>query len=144
MGLTPLARQLADAGAPVSTCTATLLGMEDRVRRMIAEDGACVRERGAHDIPIIAYTACGEEHAGIADFLLSHGADVRAKSLGLPVLHVAASKGYVRLAEVLLGHGAEVNTTAVYKGKETTPLGIAMAVNQSAMVDFLRGRGGRS
>jgi hypothetical protein len=60
MGLVPLARHFADHGAPVSTCTATLLGLRDRVESLVKSDAACVRERGAHDIALLAYTAFGD------------------------------------------------------------------------------------
>lgn len=141
MGLVPLARFLADHGAPVSTCTATVLGRRDRVQALIASDAACVRERGAHDIALLAYTALGEERAEIADLLLRAGANVEAKGLGESrALHLAASKGYLELAEVLLAHGADVNATA----KSVTPLSIAVKAKRDKMIDFLKSRGGRA
>jgi ankyrin repeat protein len=144
MGLTPLARYLADHGAPVSTCTATLLGLRDRVESLIKSDAGCVRERGAHDIALLAYTAYGDQHAEIADMLLRAGASLQAKALGITTLHIAARKGYVELAEVLLGHGADVNTQAKSGGQEITPLGAAVKAKQGKMVEFLKSRGGRA
>jgi ankyrin repeat protein len=141
MGLVPLARFLADHGAPVSTCTATVLGLRDRVEALIASDADCVRERGAHDIALLAYTALGDERAEIADALLRSGANVEAKGLGgMRTLHLAAGKGYVALAEVLLGHGADVNAPA----KALTPLAVAVKAKRDQMVEFLKSRGGRA
>jgi hypothetical protein len=144
MGLTDLARFLADEGAPVSTCTATLIGLGDRVKAMVTDDGACVRERGAHDLPILAYTVYGEARPEIAEILLRGGADVRANAFGLTALHLAAGKGYVALAEVLLAGGADVNAAGTFQGREITPLARAAAAGQNQMADFLKARGGRS
>ncbi len=139
MGLVGLARHLADHGAPVSTCTATLLGLRDRVEWLVKSDPACVRERGAHDISLIAYTAYGEERVEIADYLLRSGASVSGRALGLSALHIAAGKGYVELAEVLLSNGADVNAVA----KGATPLAVAVKGKKDRMAEFLKSRGGR-
>lgn len=79
MGLVDMAAHLADLGSPVSTCTAALLGLLDRVRETISSDRACLDERGAHNIPLLAYTAFG--------------------------LHLAVGKGHLELAEVLVSTG---------------------------------------
>src|SRR5579872_1069432 len=81
MGLATLARHLADHGAPVSVCTATLLGLRDRVAALIKSDADCVRERGAHDIALPAYTAFAEQRPEIADLLLRSGASVQGRAL---------------------------------------------------------------
>src|SRR5260370_6951105 len=123
MGLASLARYLADHGAPVSVCTATLLGLRERVEALIKSDADCVRERGAHDIALLAYTAFADQRTEIADFLLRSGASVQARALGgVTTLHLAAGKGYVELAHVLLTHGADVNTTAKSRGQHIQPL----------------------
>jgi hypothetical protein len=144
VGLTPLAHFLADAGAPVSTCTATLLGLRDRVESLVKSDAACLRERGAHDLPLMSYTAYGEQHAEIADDLLRGGAAVGTKAFGITTLHIAATKGYVELAEVLLSHGADVNAEGVSRGSTVTPLAVALRAKQDRMVEFLKSRGGRA
>jgi hypothetical protein len=140
MGLFVLADHLANYGAPVSTCTAALLGLEDRVRSLV---NGCVRERGAHDIGLIAYTALAEQRPAIADFLLGAGASVDARALGrVTTLHFAASKGYLELAEVLL-NGADVNAIGKPRGQEMTPLVMAIKAKQDKMADFLKSRGAR-
>src|SRR5579871_1176792 len=143
-GTTALARFLADAGAPVSTCTATLLGLRDRVTALVGGDPACIRERGAHDLPLMSYTAYGEQHAEIADDLLRAGASVHGKAFGITTLHIAARKGYVELAEVLLSHGADVNAAGVTNGATVTPLAMAQGAKQEGMVSFLKSRGGKA
>jgi len=144
MGLAPMAQFLADLGAPVSACTATLLGAQDLVKRIVQEDGACLRERGAHDIALLAYTAFAAQQADIAEFLLAAGADVHARSLGQTTLHIAAAKGHLELAGLLLDHGADVNATAKVRGSDRTPLAVALETKQPRVADLLSARGGRS
>src|SRR5260370_19573204 len=143
MGLASLARYLADHGAPVSVCTATLLGLRDRVEALVKSDAACVRERGAHDIALLAYTAFGDQQPDIADLLLRAGASVHAKALGgLTTLHVAAGKGYLELADALLAHGADVKPPAKTRGQDLTPLAAAMSAEQDKMAALRKLRGG--
>ena len=145
MGLFDLAHFLADQGAPVSTCTATLLGLQNRVEALVKSDDGCARERGAHDIALIAYTAFSAQRAEIADFLLRSGASVEARALGgVTTLHLAAAKGYLELADVLLAHGADVNTAVKSRGQDVTPLAAAVKAKQDRMVEFLKSRGGRA
>ncbi|HEY2018458.1 MAG TPA: ankyrin repeat domain-containing protein, partial [Bryobacteraceae bacterium] len=61
MGLYAMAQWLAERGAPISTCTAVLLGLTDRVKEALAADRQSLFERGAHDLPILAYTVYGKE-----------------------------------------------------------------------------------
>lgn len=142
VGHFPMAQWLAEQGAPVSTCTAALLGIESMVKEALAADPLCIHERGAHDIPILPYAAYAKEQTAIAEALLNAGADVHAPALGMTVLHLAAQRGYVELAECVLAHGADVNAAAQYKGKPTTPLGIAVQTRQAAVEKLLRARGG--
>jgi ankyrin repeat protein len=144
MGLAPMAHFLADLGAPVSTCTATLLGAKDLVKRLVGEDRACLRERGAHDLPLLAYTAFAEQQVDVAEFLLAAGADVHIRAFGQTTLHIAAGKGHVELAQLLLDKGADINALASSQGVAKTPLAVAVERKQTKMVEFLSGRGGRS
>lgn len=144
MGLATLARHLADHGAPVSVCTATLLGLRDRVEALVKSDAECVRERGAHDIALLAYTAFADQRPEIADLLLRSGASVQARAFGATTLHLAASKGYVELADVLLTHGADVNAPASSRGQAVTPLAAAVKAKKEKMAEFLKSRGGRA
>ena len=105
---------------------ATLLGVQDRVAALIKSDSNCVRERGELDVALIAYSAYAEQRPEIEDLLLRSGTSVQGKALGgASTLHLAANKGYVELAAVLLNHGADVNTIAMSRGQEVTPLAIA-------------------
>lgn len=141
MGLLPMADWLADRGAAVSTCSATLLGEAALVKAGIAADPLVVNERGAHDISILAYTAYAREQAGIAEMLLKAGANVHGKAMGVTALHLAAQKGYLDLAEVLITRGADVNLSVSSRGQVVTPLALATKADQKKMADLLRSKG---
>jgi ankyrin repeat protein len=145
MGLEPLVSYLADAGSPISTCTAAVLGLTETMRIMIREDRDRTRERGAHDLPLLAYTVFGTERAEIADLLLKAGADPNAMGFGQTPLHVAAAKGYLEVASLLLDHGGDVNAASrSRKGPGPTPLAVAIKQKQVKMAEFLKSRGARS
>jgi ankyrin repeat protein len=142
MGRVDIAGFLADAGATVSTCTAAVLGQEQMVRAAVSADRRTVRERGAHDLPILFYTAFAKPQVAIAEQLLRAGADVNARGFDQTALHVAASKGHVELAALFLDHGADLNATTKVKGTALTPLDLAVRNKQSAMEQLLRDRPG--
>ena len=143
MGLTALAQYFVDAGAPVSTCTAALTGQASIVRTNLREDPACLRERGAHDLPLLAFTAFGEPRVEIAEMLLAAGADVNVRAFNQTVLHLAAARGQVEMGKMLLDHGADVNAAVRTKDGDQTPLAFAIKAERSKMADFLRSRGGK-
>jgi ankyrin repeat protein len=134
MGRLDITNFLADAGFAISTCTATLLGREDMVRTAIAADRRVLQERGAHDLPILAYAVFGNQQAGIAEQLLKAGADPNVRAFGQMPLHIAAGKDYVEVARLLLDHGADLNAGPA------TPLEIATKKNQRRMMGFLKSR----
>ncbi|HXB70774.1 MAG TPA: ankyrin repeat domain-containing protein [Candidatus Acidoferrales bacterium] len=144
VGRVPIASWLADRGAAISTCTAVLLGMAEKVKEAIAADPLCLHERGAHDIAILSYTAWGNPQTAIAEQLLKAGANVDTRSFNMTTLHLAASKGYTDLAALLLEHGADINATYQLKGVATTPLAAAIKAKQEKMEQFLRERGARA
>jgi ankyrin repeat protein len=144
MGLGPLTEYLADAGSPISTCTAVVLGLTETVRVMIREDRDRTRERGAHDFPLLAYTVFGAERPEIAELLLKAGADPNAMGFGQTPLHIAAAKGYLEVAGLLLDRGAAVNAAPrSRKGPGPTPLAVAITQNQVKMAELLKSRGGQ-
>jgi ankyrin repeat protein len=144
MGLDPLAQYLADAGSPISTCTAVMLGLTDEVRKMVREDRNRLRERGAHDFPLLNFVSFGTERDEIAGILLEAGCDPNAFGRGQSPLHIAAGKGYVEVAALLLDHGADVNSRPQSrKGAGPTPLAVALQRKQTKVADLLAARGGR-
>lgn len=138
-----MAEWLAEQGAPVSTCTAVLLGLTDMVKEALTADRLAIHERGAHDIAILAYTGYAKEQTAIAEILLKAGANVNSKSFDHTTLHLAASRGYIELAELLLNHNADINATAKAKNAMVTPLALAIRAKQPKMEQFLRDRGAK-
>jgi ankyrin repeat protein len=143
MGRVDIAGFLADAGATVATCTAAVLGQEELVRTALAADGRVVRERGAHDLPILFYTAFAKPQTPIAERLLRAGADVNARGFNQTALHVAAAKGHVELAALFVEHGADVNAITKVRGTPQTPLDLAVRNQQTAVEQLLKDRTGR-
>jgi ankyrin repeat protein len=144
MGRIDMAEYLADPGSPVSTCTAVMLGLTDRVKAVVKADPRRMHERGAHDLPLLAYTAFGTERVEIADFLLATGADVNVRAFGQTALHIAAAKGHVELAALLLDRGADVNALTRSRRARATPLAVAQKAQKSQMIDVLVRRGGKA
>jgi len=106
MGREDMAGFFIEKGAPVSLSTACMLGMTDEVRKLLAEDANRVHERGAHDFPVLWYTAFGKERPDLLELLLASGADVHAGMMGNTTLQLAEKKKYNRLVEILRAHGA--------------------------------------
>jgi ankyrin repeat protein len=146
MGLYDLALYFAEAGATISTCTAVILGLTDVVAKNLREDRNCVHERGAHDFPILSYTAFGPERTEIASMLLKAGANPNGFGFfGLTPLHAAAGKGHLEVAKLLLEYGADINPESKSrKGPRPTPLATAIQKKQTKMADFLTSKGAKS
>jgi hypothetical protein len=141
VGQVPMAEWLAEKGAPVSTCTAVLLGLADRVKEALTADPGSLHERGAHDIAILSYTAWGKEQTAIAEHLLTAGVNVDSIGLNLTTLHLAAMKGYTELAALLIEKGADVNMAVKSKGEMMTPLAMAARAKHSKMEQLLKDKG---
>src|SRR6185436_9391566 len=109
MGNVTIAKFLADAGAPVSICTASVLGMADVVRRLLREDPSVIRDRGAHDLPPLHFAAFAKPEVETAKVLLDAGHSVDSRGFGQTALHVAARNGQLDMAELLLVRGADLN-----------------------------------
>ena len=106
MGREDIANFFIERGAPVSVCTATTLGLASEVKKLIAEDPHRVRERGAHDFPLLWYTMFGKERPELAELLLLSGADVHARLAGGDNLTFARKKGCKQVEELLIKYGA--------------------------------------
>jgi ankyrin repeat protein len=136
-----------DQGAPLSICTAAMIGMAARVRALLAEDPQRLWECGAHNMPLIWYPAIGGAGAvqvELTRLLIERGADVNAQKRGHTALHWAARAGAFDLAELLLDHGAEPNAVTRIMGREMTPLALAEKSGDKATIDLLRRRGAKA
>jgi len=144
VGTVPCAEFLLEKGAPLSICTATMMGMADHVRDLLALDPHCAAERGAHDFPPLLYTTFSKERVDIAELLLKAGADPNANMRGVTPLHFAARRGYVQLVELLLANGADPNLPADYPFMaEGTALAVATRYKRDDVAALLRAHGAR-
>ncbi len=133
MGWPEIARRLLDAGAPLTICTAAMLGMTDRVAALLDDDPALARTTGAHRIPVLFHAALGGR-TEIAELLLARGG---GDGLGAS-LHGAVRPGHREMVAWLLEHGADANSPN-YEGK--TPLQVAEASGHDDIADVLRHAG---
>lgn len=132
-----------ERGAPLSVCTAAMLGMTDRVKALLQEDTGRVRETGAHDIPLTFYPVVGGGHLEVMRVLLAAGTDVSSAKRGHTALHLAARMGQLEMAALLLDHGADVNAAAKTPQGVVSPLAMATQGGKAEMSELLRLRGGR-
>jgi uncharacterized protein len=107
MGRSDIGGLLLDRGASYSICTATVFGSLADVKRMLAEDGKRIHERGAHSFPLLWYTAFGTPKIEAADYLIGAGADPKEDMRGRTVLHVAATGGHLDLCRLFLEKGLD-------------------------------------
>ena len=133
MGRPEIAQHLLDAGAPLTVCTAAMLGMTDRVAALLDDDPALARATGAHRIPVLFHAALGGRPE-IAELLLAHGG---GGGLGA-ALHGAVRPGHREMVAWLLAHGATPDAPD-YEGK--TPLQVAEESGRDDIADVLRQAG---
>jgi len=112
VGNTPIAEFLLDAGAPLSICTAAMLGRTADIDRLLAEDAARIEAFGAHGIPLLAHAAL----SGDVDVVtLLHG---RGARLGVSfALHNAARGGNAPIVRYLMANDTPDLTWQDYQGK---------------------------
>jgi ankyrin repeat protein len=104
MGREDIVKFFIEKGSPVSLCTACMLGLTVEIKKLLAEDGMRVHERGAHDFPVLWYAAFGQERPDVLELLLGAGADIRAGMMGNTIVSLAEKKKYNRLLEIALAH----------------------------------------
>ncbi len=97
-----------------------------------------LRERGPGNVHI--NTATTVDYAPFAEFLISHGANVEARTRALrrTPLHMAMLLGHRRVAEVLLAHGADIKAADV---NGLTPIHITAMSGNIAMAQLALSHG---
>jgi len=133
MGRRQIAEYLLSQGAPLTTCTAAMLGRGERVSEFLRSDPGQAQARGAHGIPVLFHAAIGG-NTSIAEMLVTRG------SMGLDAaLQGAVGWGLFDMTKWLLEHGANPNEPN-YEGK--TALKVALEGGDERLADLLRGQGG--
>ena len=93
---------LLDKGADVDITIASILGMTDRVKDMLAKDPKLANDSSNGHTPL-EWAAWGER-VDVARILLEHGARIRGEAIFIP-----AANGSVTFLRFLLDHGANPN-----------------------------------
>ncbi len=130
VGSVPVAEFLLSQGAPLEICTAAMLGREDEVIRLLAEDPSLINARGAHAIPLMAHAALSGDVA-LARMLHEHGAHEGMSF----ALSLAVSKGHVEMTHWLLENGAPDLSWTNHEGK--TPLTVAVEAGNETIAALL-------
>ena len=134
VGNRPIAEYLLEQGAPLDICTAAVLGLEEEVAGILADEPEAAQAVGAHHIPVMFYPAIGG-YISIAERLLAAGSDINAGEGGNTPLHGAAGFGQPEMVRWLLDHDA--NPFALdYNGK--APIEVAQANGHTVIVELLR------
>ena len=135
MGDRPIAEYLLDKGAPMTVCTAAMLGMTERVQEYLDADPSLANARGAHGIPIMFHAAMSG-NTDVTELLLAHGGGEGMSD----ALHGAINYGHKDMVVWLLAHGADdVN---VLNFEDKTPLAVAMEKGYGEIAELLRQHGG--
>jgi uncharacterized protein len=137
VGNVSIAEFLLSKGAPLSICTAAMLGRQTDVERILAHAPEETYARGAHGIPLLPHAALSG-NLDLVRVLVEHGA-LEGSSFAL---HNAVSRGYKEVAEWLLDNTKLDVNWKDYQGK--TPLAVAIERKDAALTGLLRSRGGTS
>ncbi len=133
MGRRQIAEYLLSQGAPLTICTAAMLGRAGQVADFLAADPTQTQAQGAHGIPVLFHAAISGD-TSIAEMLVAQG------STGLDAaLQGAVGWGLHEMAHWLLDHGADPNVPN-YEGK--TALKVALEGGDEQLATLLRDHGG--
>jgi uncharacterized protein len=139
-GRPDMARVLVELGTPLSVFEAAALGDEAALTRGLDADPTLVNGVSGDGFSPLGLAAFFG-HAGVAEALLSRGADVNAVSrnaMRVQPLHSAVAGGHAGLARALVMAGADVNAA---QAGGFTPLMAAAQNGDAGLVLFLRQRG---
>jgi uncharacterized protein len=135
VGSATVADFLLSKGAPLSICTAAMLGRKADVERLLDDAPESITAKGAHGIPLLPHAALSGK-LDLVQMLVKHGA-LDGSSFAL---HNAVSRGYKEMAEWLITNANPDVNWRNYQGK--TPLTLAIERKDQAMLDLLRSHGG--
>jgi len=135
VGSVSVAEYLLAKGAPLSICTAAMLGKQGELETLLRDNPERIHERGAHGIPLLAHAALNG-NLDLFRMLVEHGAREGSSF----ALHNAVSRGYLEMAGWILDNSKPDVNWKNYQGK--TALGAALERKDEAMVDLLKRHGG--
>jgi ankyrin repeat protein len=130
MGDRAIAEYLLAGGAPLTICTAAMLGQVDQVQAMLEENPDLANATGAHQIPVLFHAALSGR-TEVGDLLLEHGC-VQSPDTAL---HAAVQAGQAVMVRWLLARGAD-SRVENYQGK--TPLEVAEEHGETEIAELLR------
>ena len=131
---------LVSRGVSLSIFEACAAGELERVERLLTEKAGSVNDYSADGWTPL-HLAAFFGHAKIAELLIGHDADVRARSRGAngnTPLHAALAGNHKFVAGLLIGHGADVNATDAQGWR---PLHLAAANNNMDAIKSLIAQG---
>lgn len=135
VGNRAIAEFLLERGAPMTICTAAMLGLTEHVREFLEDDPALANARGAHHIPILFHAALSGE-TDLTRLLLAEGNNREGID---DALHAAAGYGHLDMVRWLLANGASDINVKDWQGK--TPLAVALENEDDDMATLLRSHG---
>jgi ankyrin repeat protein len=110
----------------------------DKVKALLQENPGLVSSKGKDGLTPLD-NAAGGGHKDMAEWLLTHGADVNAKdNTGQTPLHFAAQGDATDVAELLLAKGADISAK---DSNGDTPLLEAVTGGNEKMTEFLLAKG---
>ena len=136
VGNAAVAEYLISKGAPLSICTAAMLGRTREIDAILREHPEKIRERGAHGIPLLAHAALSG-NPELVRTLFERGATEGSSF----AMHNAASRGYHEMAKWLLEDAKPDVNWKNYQGK--TALTVAQERKDEPMVSLLKSHGGQ-
>ncbi len=134
VGSVTVAEYLLSKGAPLSICTAAMLGRRNNVEQFLANNPESIRAKGAHGIPLLAHAALSG-NSDLVKMLVEHGATDGMSF----ALHNAVSRGYFEVARWILDNAKPDVNWKNYQGK--TALEVALERKDDSLVRTLREHG---
>ncbi len=112
MGNRAIAEYLLEQGAPMTVCTAAMLGMTERVAEYLDADESQANARGAHGISIMFHAAMSG-NTDVTELLLARGGGEDMND----ALHGAIDHGHTKMVAWLLEHGVTDINEPNFQGK---------------------------
>lgn len=131
VGNVEIAEFLLSQGAPMTICTAAMLGDKVTVEKFIDDDPSLVNAKGAHGITLMFHVALSG-NLEIADLLVKRGGGTEGIS---PALIAATQKNHPKMLQWLLKRGADITVTN-FQG--LTPLEIAEQAGHQEIIELLQ------